>query len=257
MHMKKYKIVSLLLLLTAASAIALVYSFSFKTSGVHNPKRADSAGFAVVELFTSEGCSSCPPADEAVAKLLNQNMTNVYILSFHVDYWNKLGRKDPFSEALFSERQDKYAQALSLQSIYTPQVVVNGSTEFVGSDTKKLQAAVENSLHGAAGPGLDTNIKRSGNSLDVAYSTSEENSLINLALVQPETTMVVKRGENGGRTLHHVNIVRAFRTADATASGHLSIEIPAELAHMSLQLMAYTQTNGNFNITSAVKKALP
>ena len=255
--MKKHKIVSLLLVVTAASAIALVYSFSFKTSGVHEPKGAASAGFAVVELFTSEGCSSCPPADEVIAKLLGQQMANVYILSFHVDYWNKFGWRDPFSKALFSERQNKYAQALSLESVYTPQVVVNGRTEFVGSDTKKLQAAVENSLHGAAGPDLDITIKRSGNSLDVAYTTSEKNSLINIALVQPEATTVVKRGENGGRTLHHVNIVRAFRAAKATANGRLAFEIPEELAHTPLQLMAYTQSNGSFKITGAIQKTLP
>ena len=221
------------------------------------PEKSAATGFAVVELFTSEGCSSCPPADEAVAKLLDQQIDNVYILSFHVDYWNKLGWKDPFSEAQFTERQNKYAQVLSLQSIYTPQVVVNGRTEFVGSNTKKLQAAVENGLRGEANPGLNISVKRAGNTLDVTYNTTEKNALINFALVEPEATTVVKRGENGGRTLHHVNIVRSFRTAEAIATGHLSLQIPEELAHMPLQLMAYTQTAGSFKITSAVKKALP
>ncbi len=246
-----------MLLAASLSALAIAYSFHSKNNTVMLQEKSAAAGFAVVELFTSEGCSSCPPADEAIAKLLDQHMANVYILSFHVDYWNKLGWKDPFSQALFSERQREYAQALSLQRIYTPQVVVNGRTEFVGSDTKKLQAAVETGLRGEANPALDITVKRAGNTLDVTYNTTEKNGLINLALVEPEATTVVKRGENGGRTLHHVNIVRSFRTAEASATGHLSLQIPEELAHMPLQLIAYTQSNKSLKITSAVKKALP
>src|SRR5450631_4033183 len=80
-------------------------------------------GFAVVELFTSEGCSSCPPADEAVAELAKDYTSNVYVLGFHVDYWNYLGWKDEFCAADYSNRQQEYAAVLNLSSIYTPQVI--------------------------------------------------------------------------------------------------------------------------------------
>ena len=83
-------------------------------------------GFAVVELFTSEGCSSCPPADAAVAKLLHDYKENVYVLGFHVDYWNYLGWKDNFSCAAYSARQQQYGRTFQLNSVYTPQVIVNG-----------------------------------------------------------------------------------------------------------------------------------
>ena len=127
MVMKKSIKNRLLIILIAGSVI--LFSFvsimrdkkEMKTSAV--PK-----GFAVVELFTSEGCSSCPPADAAIATLLNKNLDKTYILSFHVDYWNKLGWKDNFSKQEYSARQQDYARSLSLQGVYTPQVIVNGTS---------------------------------------------------------------------------------------------------------------------------------
>lgn len=103
--MKRAAVVSLIVLVIAS---ALLYSFGCKSNASPQVQKAD-AGFAVVELFTSEGCSSCPPADAAVATLLSKRAANVYVLSFHVDYWNRLGWNDPFSQAAFSARQRTYA----------------------------------------------------------------------------------------------------------------------------------------------------
>src|ERR1700730_14813133 len=104
-------------------------------------------GFAVVELFTSEGCSSCPPADELVARIQKENNDQpVYILAFHVDYWNNLGWKDSFSSSAFSKRQNQYADWLNLRSVYTPQVILNGRKEFVGSDEGLLRNAIKAGL---------------------------------------------------------------------------------------------------------------
>ena len=105
-----------------------------------------STGFAVVELFTSEGCSSCPPADKVVAKLLKEHKSNVYVLGYHVDYWDDLGWKDIFSNNIFTQRQKAYAKAFKLSSVYTPQIVVNGTEQFVGSDEGKLNNAVAKNL---------------------------------------------------------------------------------------------------------------
>ena len=125
--------------------VILISVACFSFMAVSKKRVAD--GFAVVELFTSEGCSSCPPADELVARIQKENSDQpVYILSFHVDYWNNLGWKDPFSSAAYSKRQKEYANRLNLQSIYTPQVIVNGRTEFVGSDEGKMLNAIKSNL---------------------------------------------------------------------------------------------------------------
>ena len=214
-------------------------------------------GFAVVELFTSEGCSSCPAADETVAKLLSKNIENVYILAYHVDYWNKLGWKDPFSKAAYSQRQNQYAAKFDLNSVYTPQVIVNGSSEFVGSDENKLTTSVENNLDKQSAQNISITTTRSNNTVTINYDIdASESVLLNLALVQPEATTSVKRGENGGRTLHHVNIVRALKTIDATGKGSVTIEIPTELSGVTLQLIAYTQSKKNFEILGADKKSI-
>ncbi|MEJ7767662.1 MAG: DUF1223 domain-containing protein [Chitinophagaceae bacterium] len=246
-----------LIALVAAAAVALVYSFSNKSNAMPEVKNRANPGFAVVELFTSEGCSSCPPADAAVAKLLAQHKENVYILSFHVDYWNRLGWKDPFSQALFSARQSRYAAHFSADGVYTPQVVVNGSSEFVGSSENKLNAAVENGLYKGTPSDLKISAAKTDNTVTVSYTISEPHVvLLNLALVQPEAATVVQRGENSGRTLRHVNVVRVLRTADATGKGYFTIKIPPEIINIPLQLIAYTQSKQNFNVLGAALKKL-
>jgi hypothetical protein len=178
-------------------------------------------------------------------------------LSFHVDYWNRLGWKDPFSQAAFSARQRKYAQAFSLESIYTPQVVVNGKLEFVGSDATKLNDAVENGLNNEVPSGLKISTSKTGNTVTVTYTFSKPHAaLLNIALMQPNATTIVKRGENSGKTLHHVNIVRAFHTVDVKENGYLTIEIPAELSGIPLQVIAYTQSKESYAVSGADQKNL-
>ncbi len=216
-------------------------------------------GFSVVELFTSEGCSSCPAAEEVVAKLLAKKTADVYILSYHVDYWNKLGWKDEFSDPGYTERQNKYAAAFGLNSIYTPQVVVNGSTEFVGSDENKLTAAVQKDLLTAPAQSISIDVKTNANLVTVNYEIaggSKEAQFINIALVQPEATVAVKRGENGGRTLHHINIVRELKTVEAVEKGLVNVQIPNNLVGAPLQVIAFTQAKKDFHITAVEQKTL-
>ncbi len=214
-------------------------------------------GFAVVELFTSEGCSSCPSADETVARLLAKNKENVFILAYHVDYWNRLGWKDPFSNAVYSQRQGQYASKFNLNSVYTPQVIVNGSSQFVGSDENKLNNIVQKNLQKEPSHHISINTKRRDNIITVNYAIDGNDIvLLNLALVQPEATTSVKRGENGGRTLHHVNIVRSLKTIDAKGNGNITIEIPNEVSRIPLQIIAYTQEKKSYQILGADQKAL-
>ncbi len=99
--------------------------------------RLPASGFAVVELFTSQGCSSCPSADKLIEKVRQETIAaRVYLLAYHVDYWDHLGWKDSFSKAKFSARQRQYARWFSQGNVYTPQMVVNGAREFVGSNEK-------------------------------------------------------------------------------------------------------------------------
>src|ERR1700748_300945 len=135
-------------------------------------KVVDTKGFAVVELFTSEGCSSCPPADAVVAKLQKESAGKpIYILAYHVDYWNHLGWKDVFSDADYSKRQRDYAKTLNISSVYTPQIVVNGKTELVGSEEEALHNAIKSALQKDALAQLTlVNMQISRNTVQVNYN---------------------------------------------------------------------------------------
>ena len=238
------------------AAVAIIFSaYAFTLNNKKHKQANNKSGFAVVELFTSEGCSSCPPADRAVATLLQKNTDNVYILAYHVDYWNRLGWKDAFSKAEFSARQQQYGSHFSSESIYTPQVIVNGITQFVGSDEEKLNHAVLTNLQSGQSSDLTISAIKNNNSIAVSYHINEkEPVLLNVALVQPQASTAVKGGENGGRTLHHVNIVRELKTIDATGEGTVTIVIPSELSGLPLKLIAFTQEKNNFKILGADKK---
>jgi len=188
-------------------------TISFSTNKLNKKLAKEQPGFALIELFTSEGCSSCPPADvilEDVQKKYNDK--NVLVLSYHVDYWDKLGWKDVFSNALFTERQEYYSNLFRLNSIYTPQAVVNGKKEFVGSNKTKLVSSIDEQLNEKQMVSIKLKaIQNNSGKIDVNYSSDETNSKneqIILLLVQKMATNKIDRGENKGKTLHHINIVR-------------------------------------------------
>lgn len=254
MHLSKigFLPVILIVLIVAISC----YGFDPKKT-TREKEPADNKGFAVIELFTSEGCSSCPPADELVSRLLSENKQDVYILSFHVDYWNRLGWKDNFSNPAFSDRQKQYAHYLSLDGVYTPQIVVNGTDQFVGSDETHLRASLQNDRKELSGLTIEAT-KTTSSNIHLSYKVSNNNpALLNIALIQLEATTEVKRGENGGRKLHHVNIVREFKTIEVSSkTGSLYIEIPTELRELPFKVIAYTQQENNFQITGAAQTAV-
>lgn len=213
-------------------------------------------GFAVIELFTSEGCSSCPPADELITKILNEHKEDVYILSYHVDYWNRLGWKDEFSKAIFSERQKQYARSFALEGVYTPQIVVNGSEQFTGSERRLRLSLTKNRQ---AQSGLAVAIEKSNfSAVKLTYTnTGNKPVQLNIVLIQPEAYTDVRRGENSGRKLHHVNIVRELKTIETIAgSGSIDIELPKELANTPLQLLAFTQQKNDMKITGVMQVSL-
>ena len=252
------KFVSFILI---AAAGILIVGMGFKTmqASTKQPQLAVANGFALVELFTSEGCSSCPAAEETVARLAAKNSPGVFILSYHVDYWDKLGWKDQFSNAAYTQKQREYASAFNLNSIYTPQAIVNGATELVGSDEDRLITAVNKLLITSPTQIISLNIQRNDHYISIDYNIAgdkKDPQIVNFALVQPEAIIPVKRGENGGRTLHHINVVRALKTVNDVAKGNITLEIPADIKAMPLQLIAYTQHKKSLQVTGVQQKLL-
>jgi hypothetical protein len=190
-------------------------TISFSTAGLKNKMAREQNGFALIELFTSEGCSSCPPADEALEEIQKKyNGKDVLVLGYHVDYWNKLGWNDIFSDGSFTQRQEYYSNIFRLNNIYTPQVVVNGKKEFLGSDKSKLISSIDEQLSERSAVSIKLNaIQNAEGKIDVHYSaegTDAKKEQAILVLIQKMGISEIKKGENKGRTLHHINIVRSI-----------------------------------------------
>ncbi|MEM1214429.1 MAG: DUF1223 domain-containing protein [Bacteroidota bacterium] len=170
----------------------------------------------LVELFTSQGCSSCPPADEVLAKLHAEarvGQSPVIALSYHVDYWNRLGWTDPYSQTAFSERQRAYAQHLDGR-VYTPQAVVQGRSGHVGSRERELRRAIQTASTKASSVQFTTRLTATTGNLQLHYQVKHlpEQATVYLALVEEEVQNSVTRGENRGRQLVHTQVVRDFIT---------------------------------------------
>jgi hypothetical protein len=237
---------------------AIFLSALFMTGFQTNAEKKPGQGFAVVELFTSEGCSSCPPADEAVIDIAKKYKNNVFVLGFHVDYWNYLGWKDVFSNAGYSKRQQQYGAAFSLNSIYTPQIIVNGKTEFVGSDKTRLQQTIAKELNTVAISNIELSARQNGsNSISVDVKTENTpNTIIHIALVQLHAQSDVTRGENEGRLLHHINVVRDFKTLESNKDHAVYLDLPAGLSKKDCSVIGLVQDKNTFHITAAVSTAI-
>jgi hypothetical protein len=214
-----------------------------------------STGFAVVELFTSEGCSSCPAADETIIELSKEFSDNVYFLGYHVDYWNYLGWKDEFSSKVFTDRQHEYANEFNLNSIYTPQVVVNGKKELAGSDKSLLRQTIKDELK--INPSITIELKaakKSENLISVSYNVegAGKDEQLQIALVQLIAVTNVKRGENRGHELKHINIVRELKIADRK-SYPAEFTLPTGLSEKDIKFVAFVQDKKSLKINSAAE----
>ncbi|MEO7121372.1 MAG: DUF1223 domain-containing protein [Ginsengibacter sp.] len=213
---------------------------------------------AVLELFTSQGCSSCPPADRLLGTYTSHE--NVIPLSFHVDYWDGGGWKDPFSSKEYTKRQYKYASQLK-SSVYTPQLIVNGHAEMIGSDASKITSTLAKVF--AEQPVATVSIKKltpANGKVEVSFNTSgnTENGTVNIALVEKQATTAIKAGENGGATLINYNIVREFKTVDAMKNGdnNASIDLPSAVDLKNMSVVVFLQQKSNNKITAADQAAL-
>jgi len=235
-----------------------VISIAFTADLSTTPKSTDT-GFAVVELFTSEGCSSCPSADALLAEIEKENSKKpVYLLAFHVDYWDRLGWKDSFSSAKFSARQNQYANWLNLKTVYTPQAVVNGSTEFIGSDEKILRNCINTMLAKPSTDHLEISLgKTDKHNLILNYNTNQQTNgyMLAVALVTQKASNKVLKGENKGRTLSHVQIVRQFDTfqLQGKTNGSVNVQVDQSNGEISSELIAFLQNTKTGKITAASK----
>ena len=195
-------------ILLVIAAVAVLVILAMTTHGAP-PKLGPTP--VVVELFTSQGCSSCPPADALIHDIANDPAMRgrVIPLAFHVDYWDSLGWRDPFSSAEWTQRQARYARTMRLSSSYTPQAVVNGSHEFVGSNRAGMSAALEKASNEKPRADITLTARREGNSLmaNIHANVPATDDLM-LAIVEDGVTTKVEHGENAGRTITNDAIVR-------------------------------------------------
>lgn len=238
---------------------AICFAFSAMASDLNTNSKTTtdntaSKGFAVVELFTSEGCSSCPPADKLLAKIQEEHAGKpVYLLAFHVDYWNHQGWRDVFSEKDFTKRQYQYASWLNLETVYTPQVVVNGRHELIGSQEETLRRALDIELKSPAPAQLNAEGQIEAGKLKLAYQTTNagRGTALQVALVQKVAHTMVKRGENAGRLLPHVQIVRRIQSFPATGNGNVTVNLPEGFNPNDWEVITFLQNTQNGAIIAA------
>src|SRR5215813_4843231 len=210
----------------------------------------------LVELFTSEGCSSCPPADALLERLDRSQPipgAQIVVLSEHVDYWNHIGWADPYSSAALSARQEQYARRFRTQGPYTPQMVVDGRSEFVGSDARAAESAIRSATKR---PKAAIRITEDGGSaiIDVGSlpAGTARKAAVFAAYAADSGTQDVLRGENKGRRLHHVAIVKELKqigTVDDRTE--FKARIPVDAA---ARLIVFVQEFGNGPVWGAAMR---
>ncbi len=217
----------------------------------------------LVELFTSEGCSSCPPADALLGRLDREqpvNSANIIVLEEHVDYWESGGWHDRFSSSQFTDRQNNYLPRLKFQDPYTPQMIVDGSTQLLGSDAPKALNVITQATQSPkialtlATPAID------GRHIACSVSATSSSPLpkgdLYAVVVQPTATTEVKAGENGGKHLDHVGVVRSMqrigKVQDLGAGAvKFSLNVPANVSTDNLRVVVFAQAPGQGPIQGA------
>jgi hypothetical protein len=223
----------------------------------------------LVELFTSEGCSSCPPADSLLARLGRAQRVpgaNIIVLEEHVDYWDRLGWKDPFSSAAMSARQSEYGAAFGGREIYTPQMIVDGRTEFVGSDEGDALRAIRAAsatpkpavhLSWAEDDALAIQVE------PLTNGTRGEAPQVYLAVAENMLHSDVRRGENAGRALEHDGVVRQLNAVGKTDTGStgfsstVSVRAASEWKRANLRAIVFVQEPHSRRVLAAAAIPFP
>ena len=220
----------------------------------------------LLELFTSEGCSSCPPADKLL-QVLDQTQpianADLIVLSEHVDYWNHSGWADPYSSAAFSNRQRDYAAKLGLDSVYTPQLIVDGTRELVGSNGAGARSEIGKAVATTKVPLTLSRVTRNGKTLsahlEFASLPGKGKSTIYVALADNEDRSQVARGENAGRSLTHVAVVRSLTPVGTVSGAGFSkdITVPVQSSGAGgLRIVAFVQDDRSRQVLAVTQQKL-
>jgi hypothetical protein len=246
-----------------AVAIAAILSLS-AVRPTHAQTNPSNRTPVLVELFTSEGCSSCPPADALLAKLDHDqpiHNAEIIVLGEHVDYWDNLGWHDRFSSHQYTERQSQYSARLSVDGVYTPQMIVDGTDQFVGNDAAHAQRAI---VHAAQTAKLNLSLskpvvdaRKVSTSVSLPASASQPHGDLYAALVDPTDTTDVRSGENGGHHLQHAGVVRSLQrigNLNQLNNGPLAFTLiaPGDAKLADMRVVVFAQQNGQGNILGAV-----
>jgi hypothetical protein len=256
--------------LVSALAVSFVLVSAARSQPARRPASDGTPRTVVVELFTSQGCSSCPPADELLSRLGREQIRGVRIipLAFHVDYWNSLGWADPFSSSLWSARQRDYARALHSDQVYTPQLVMNGTEQMVGSDERRVRQQVESDLSRPdQGSVSFDRVTSDGSAIRADLHGRLERALagrdtkVIVALYENNTSTAVGRGENSGRRLVNDYIVRSLVSAfprnvsnAGSTRGSVVIPLRPEWKRDNLGLVAFVQDSRSLSIYAAAAR---
>lgn len=272
--------IALLLMVSAVASFRLLNrhqgsSVTVSTESETVKAAGPSATPVLVELFTSEGCSSCPPADEVLSKLdRTQSIQGIEVIALgeHVDYWNRLGWIDPYSSTEFSTRQNRYADAFGRDSVYTPQMIVDGRDEFVGGNWNKAREAIMRAARLpkakvellAVSDSNETNkdLKLSIHISDIPQVTAGDKADVLLAITENNLRSEVARGENAGRYLRHSAVVRSLSVLGNINDGQQSFEAESTAnlnvgwQQNNLRAVVFVQERGTRRILGAAASGL-
>ena len=241
------------------AVVILLGAFIFKPAAAPPPAKRKTV---VVELFTSEGCSSCPPADALLSRMGQQASSNgaeIIPLGFHVDYWDHQGWRDRFSSHAYTERQEQYASRFKIEGPYTPQMVVDGATEFVGNDSSRAQQAVAEAAAEPEQAVISLLGTEPGRIKVRVTSSSLEPADVLLAITEDNLMSKVGAGENDGRELHHSAVVRELRVLGQMKDGRFepgpfAFTLPKDIQIKNLHCVVFVQQPSNGKILAAVSK---
>jgi hypothetical protein len=218
--------------------------------------------FAVVELFTSEGCSSCPPADQVLREIRADALAQdqrVFVMAFHVDYWDRLGWKDRYSDNRWTQRQYSYAQVKRSTNVYTPQMIINGGSGFVGSQKNTAKKAISEALKQDALVGIALHVDplpdgKLPQEAHIHWQLTQVPDQCDLVIVLVENDLVndVLRGENSGRKLKHDGVVRNLMQLPLTENkGEGMLTLPKGITLVNSKIIAMVQQTTNMKIIGA------
>jgi hypothetical protein len=234
-----------------SKAYILLFLLSLAVANI--PARAADAPASpapvLVELFTSEGCCSCPPADRLLQELESKQPISgaqIIVLSEHVDYWNSLGWKDPYSSRFFSERQSAYGNHFDLATVYTPQMIVDGESQFSGSNAKEAQQSIAKASTETKIPVQISSVVAQSGTFKVHIQAGPGSGVVYVAVALSHAESQVLRGANGGHRLSHVAVVQSLQQIgdlrkEKDFAKDIELKIPQGDDPANLRVIAFVQ----------------